>query len=66
MAVYLRIPQDRAGERAGVQRQQEDCLKLAAELGFPDPPVFIDNDITAFDGGGVPDMTASCPMYAPE
>ncbi|RCS61233.1 recombinase family protein [Microbacterium sp. JB110] len=53
-AVYLRISQDRAGERAGVQRQQEDCLALATQLGYEDPLVFIDNDISAFDGGRRP------------
>nr|WP_281721800.1 recombinase family protein [Nitrosomonas nitrosa] len=53
-AVYLRISQDRAGLRAGVQRQQEDCFALAARLGFDDPPIFIDNDVSAFDGGRRP------------
>lgn len=53
-AVYLRTSQDRAGLRAGVQRQQEDCLALASRLGFADPPVFIDNDVSAFDGGRRP------------
>ncbi len=50
-AVYLRISQDRTGLQAGIQRQQEDCLAHAAKLGFTDPQVFIDNDVSAFDGG---------------
>lgn len=50
-AVYLRISQDRTGLQAGIQRQQEDCLAHAATLGFDDPQVFIDNDVSAFDGG---------------
>ncbi|WP_210727061.1 recombinase family protein [Sanguibacter hominis] len=50
-AVYLRISQDRTGLQAGIQRQQEDCLAHAAKLGFTDPQVFIDNDVSAIDGG---------------
>jgi len=50
-AVYLRISQDRTGLQAGIQRQQEDCAAHAAKLGFTDPQVFIDNDVSAFDGG---------------
>lgn len=53
-AVYLRISQDRTGEHAGVQRQQEDCLALAAQLGHENPLIFIDNDVSAFDGGRRP------------
>lgn len=50
-AVYLRISHDRTGLQAGIQRQQEDCAAHAAKLGFTDPRVFIDNDVSAFDGG---------------
>lgn len=50
-AVYLRISQDRTGLHAGIQRQQEDCAAHAAKLGFTEPHVFIDNDVSAFDGG---------------
>lgn len=50
-AVYLRISQDRTGLQAGIQRQREDCAAHAAKLGFTDPQVFIDNDVSAFDGG---------------
>ena len=53
-AVYVRISQDRSGLQAGVRRQQEDCLDLAARLGFEDPVVLADNDISAYDGGGRP------------
>ncbi|MDN5715674.1 MAG: recombinase family protein [Janibacter sp.] len=53
-AVYVRISQDRTGMQAGVHRQQEDCLSLADRLGFADPQVFIDNDVSAFDGGRRP------------
>lgn len=50
-AVYLRISQDRTGMQAGIQQQQEDCLALAVRLGFTEPQVFLDNDVSAFDGG---------------
>lgn len=56
--VYLRISQDRTGQQAGIQRQREDCLTLAAQLGIPDPLVFIDNDVSAFDGGRRPGYEA--------
>lgn len=56
--VYLRISQDRTGQQAGIQRQQEDCLALAARLGIADPLVFIDNDVSAFDGGRRPGYDA--------
>lgn len=57
-AVYLRISQDRTGQQAGVERQREDCLLLATQLGLPEPPVFIDNDVSAFDGGRRPGYDA--------
>ena len=57
-AVYLRISQDRTGLHAGVQRQQEDCLALATQLGLTDLQVFIDNDVSAFDGGRRPGYDA--------
>lgn len=50
-AVYLRISQDRTGLQTGIRRQQEDCAAHAAKLGFTDPQVFVDNDVSAFDGG---------------
>ncbi|WP_457950478.1 recombinase family protein [Pseudarthrobacter sp. alpha12b] len=45
--VYLRISQDRTGERAGVTRQREDCLRRAAERGWQVVDVQTDNDISA-------------------
>ncbi|WP_162301578.1 recombinase family protein [Nesterenkonia muleiensis] len=57
-AIYLRISQDRTGLRAGVQRQEADCLALAARLGVEDAPVFVDNDISAFDGRDRPGYQA--------
>lgn len=37
--VYLRISQDRTGQRAGIERQRENCLGHAADLGFTGPAV---------------------------
>lgn len=45
--VYLRISQDRTGERAGVDRQREDCLKRAKERGWEVVGIETDNDISA-------------------
>lgn len=49
-AIYLRISDDKAGEGLGVLRQEEDCRDKAKELGFDDPVVFPDNDISAYNG----------------
>ncbi|MGY5318218.1 recombinase family protein [Neomicrococcus lactis] len=56
--VYLRISQDRTGQQAGIQRQQEDYLAMGAPLGATDSLVFIDNDVCAFDGGRCPGYDA--------
>lgn len=48
--VYARISDDRSGEAAGVARQQEDCIELAARLGLTVTAVLVDNDVSAFDG----------------
>lgn len=49
-AVYLRISQDRTGEGAGVERQREDCLALAKQLGWQVVEVYQDNDVSASSG----------------
>lgn len=49
-AVYARISQDSSGEGLGVQRQLEDCRKLAADRGWVIGDEYIDNDISAFSG----------------
>src|SRR6476619_6368114 len=49
-AIYVRISQDTNGERLGVTRQLEDCLALAAELGWQVAARYDDNDLSAFDG----------------
>ena len=46
-AIYCRISRDPEGKRDGVDRQEEDCRKLARKLGLTVAGVFIDNDISA-------------------
>ncbi|MFC7276181.1 recombinase family protein [Paractinoplanes rhizophilus] len=46
-AIYCRISQDRESEEKGVQRQEEDCRKLAAQRGWEIVRVFIENDVSA-------------------
>jgi DNA invertase Pin-like site-specific DNA recombinase len=50
-AIYTRISKDKTGERAGVDRQLEDCAALASRLGWEvvETP-FDDNDISAYSG----------------
>lgn len=45
--IYCRISKDREGRRIGVQRQQEDCLLLAASLGYTVGEILIENDTGA-------------------
>jgi site-specific DNA recombinase len=47
--IYVRISQDREGERWGVQAQEEDCRKLAERLGWQVIGVYEDNDVSAFN-----------------
>lgn len=49
-AVYCRISDDRTGQRAGVQRQEEDCRALAESRGWPVADVYVDNDLSAYSG----------------
>lgn len=46
-AMYLRISQDRTGQAAGVERQQQDCDLLAQAKHWPIASKLIDNDISA-------------------
>ncbi len=48
--IYVRISQDRAGSRLGVERQREDCEKLAAERGWRVIERYVDNDVSAYSG----------------
>lgn len=49
-AIYARISSDATGEGLGVQRQLEDCRKLAADRGWTVAEEYVDNDISAFSG----------------
>jgi site-specific DNA recombinase len=48
--VYVRISRDRVGAGLGVERQQADCEKLAADLDWTVVEVHSDNDLSAYTG----------------
>ncbi|OZF28370.1 hypothetical protein CH296_19820 [Rhodococcus sp. 14-2496-1d] len=48
--VYCRISQDRDGTALGVERQRQDCMNLAEQLGWKVVRVETDNDISAASG----------------
>jgi len=52
-AIYVRISRDKEGKEGaglGVQRQEDDCRKKAAELGWTVEAVYPDNDTSAYSG----------------
>jgi DNA invertase Pin-like site-specific DNA recombinase len=49
-AVYCRISLDKDGEGLGVKRQEDLCLKLAAERGWIVAETYSDNDVSAYNG----------------
>jgi DNA invertase Pin-like site-specific DNA recombinase len=49
-AIYTRISSDTEGTGKGVERQEEDCRRLAADLGWPVHDVYEDNDFSAYTG----------------
>ena len=49
-AIYARISSDQDGTTLGVQRQLEDCRKLAADLGWQVVDEYVDNDLSAYSG----------------
>lgn len=49
-AIYARISLDRTGQALGVQRQIEACRERCEALGWPEPKVYSDNDISARSG----------------
>ena len=53
-AIYARISKDANGQGLGVDRQRDLCEKLAAENGWPVAEVYVDNDLSAFNGAGRP------------
>ncbi len=47
-AIYARISSDQDGTSLGVQRQLEDCRKLADQLGWTVADEYVDNDLSAY------------------
>jgi site-specific DNA recombinase len=48
-ATYLRISIDRTGEELAVERQREDCERIAQEHGWKLVGEYVDNSIIASD-----------------
>ncbi|RCS76577.1 hypothetical protein CIK70_15725 [Brachybacterium alimentarium] len=46
-AIYTRISDDREGEERGVQRQEDDCRRIATTQGYEIYDVYSDNDVGA-------------------
>lgn len=46
-AVYLRVSMDATGEHLAVDRQREDCRRIAAERGWPVVEEYVDNSVSA-------------------
>lgn len=46
-AVYLRQSLDATGEGLAIERQRADCLKIAADRGWPVVAEYVDNSISA-------------------
>jgi DNA invertase Pin-like site-specific DNA recombinase len=53
--IYCRMSEDREGGGLGVDRQREDCERLAADLGLTVVKVYTDNDLSAYSGKPRPD-----------
>lgn len=49
-AIYARISRDVSGERLGIERQLEDCRRLAESRGWVVAQEYVDNDISASGG----------------
>lgn len=47
---YLRISQDKPGDRLGVTRQREDCTALCERVGWTLAAVYEDDDRSAYSG----------------
>lgn len=54
-AIYARISRDITGEGLGVERQLQDCRKLAADRGWVVAEEYVDNDVSAYSGKTRPD-----------
>lgn len=49
-AIYTRISLDRTGAGRGIERQEDDCRKLAKQRLFEVAEIYSDNDISAYSG----------------
>lgn len=49
-AIYARISKDMYGEFLGVRRQEDLCRELADKKNWPVGEVYVDNDISAYQG----------------
>jgi site-specific DNA recombinase len=67
-ALLVRISDDRAGDSAGVGRQETDARTLAERLGWTVGEVFVENDTSAFKRRMVtlPDGTTAMRVVRPE
>ena len=52
--IYARISQDRQGTMLGVDRQLEDCRRLAAARGWTAAEPYVDDDVSAYTGKARP------------
>ena len=57
-AIYCRISSDREGAGLGVDRQREDCERLAESFDWNVVDTFSDNDISAYSGKPRPSYRA--------
>ncbi|MGW4586382.1 recombinase family protein [Amycolatopsis thermoflava] len=48
-AIYLRISLDATGEQLAIQRQREDCQRIAEQRGWQIVAEFVDNSVSASD-----------------
>ncbi|MFF8679474.1 recombinase family protein [Streptomyces sp. NPDC015237] len=48
--IYCRMSEDREGGGLGIDRQREDCEKLATDLGLTVVHTYTDNDLSAYSG----------------
>ncbi|MDP9250113.1 MAG: recombinase family protein, partial [Chloroflexota bacterium] len=55
--IYVRISEDREGAGLGVKRQEADCRERAERLGWEVAEVYIDNDLSAYNGKDRPAYT---------
>lgn len=58
--IYIRISSDRAGTRAGVSRQLEDCRAWAKAHGATVAEIYEDNDVSAYRGKIRPSYRRLC------